>query len=220
MSDKQIAKINKETKELVVKAKDLVVSDQLNYDIAARYIKDAKRFMELVKEEFKSTLTKFKELKKSADDGRKDTIAKIDKHSKDAKNVIDLLLGKVKKFEDDEEVKRVENQKKLDKAAEEKAAEDKKALEDQAAVDKAWGDDEAAEEKKEEAEAVVVETVKAKPTIAKTAGLGIRRTWQWKIINEAKIPRKYLTLDLVAINREVQAQHDETNIPGIEAFYG
>ena len=220
MSDKQIAKINKETKELVVKAKDLVVSDQLNYDIAARYIKDAKRFMELVKEEFKSTLTKFKELKKSADDGRKDTIAKIDKHSKAAKDIVELLQGKAKKFEDDEEVKRVENQKKLDKAAEEKAAEDKKALEDQAEVDKAWGDNEAAEEKKEEAEAVVVETVKAKPTISKTAGLGISRRWQWKLINEAKIPRAFLKIDEVAINKAVREGQDKTNIPGIEAFYG
>ena len=220
MTNTDLKIMEKASIELVEKAGNFSIKTQINYDAAAGFIIGCKSLKKQIEIFFKPTIEKFKEAKKVADDGRKAEVERMEKHLQPVTDAIALVQARCKKYEDDQEVIRKEKQKKLDEAAAKKAAEDKKALEEQAEVDKAWGDNEAAEEKKEEAEAVVVETVKAKPTIAKTAGLGIRRTWQWKIINEAKIPRKYLTLDLVAINREVQAQHDETNIPGIEAFYG
>lgn len=76
---------------------------------------------------------------------------------------------------------------------------------------------------KAEAEAILEEPVFVpapivEKTVPKIDGLGMQTVWQWKIANEALIPRTYLKVDEIKINGIVRALKDKTNIPGIEIY--
>ena len=45
-----------------------------------------------------------------------------------------------------------------------------------------------------------------------------RRTWKAKIVDETKLPHKYLIPNLTLINSEVRLLKDKTDIPGVEAY--
>lgn len=45
-----------------------------------------------------------------------------------------------------------------------------------------------------------------------------RRTWKAKIVDETKLPRKYLIPNMTLINSEVRLLKDKTDIPGVEAY--
>jgi reverse gyrase len=76
---------------------------------------------------------------------------------------------------------------------------------------------------KAEAEAILSAPVIVAPPIVqsavpKVAGLAMRSTWKYRIVNEALIPREYLTIDAVKIGGVVRALKGNAKIPGIEVY--
>lgn len=55
-------------------------------------------------------------------------------------------------------------------------------------------------------------------SVPKIAGVSQRQTWHYRIMNEALIPREYLTVDNVKLNQVVRALKNQTKIPGIEVY--
>jgi len=106
-------------------------------------------------------------------------------------------------------------------AAEAKAQADARKIEEErklaeAIVLEAQGD-------KKEAEQVMAEPVYVPPvviqkTVPKVQGISYTLHWKPRIIDERKIPREYLTPDMVKIGQVVRAMKSGTNIPGIEAY--
>ena len=68
----------------------------------------------------------------------------------------------------------------------------------------------------------VVKEVKVKPSIPKMAGIKGRTNWRYRVVNEALIPKKYLTRNDVGIGAMVRAKKNkeaaEAECPGIEVY--
>lgn len=56
------------------------------------------------------------------------------------------------------------------------------------------------------------------PSGPKAPGQVIRKVWNFRIVDPKLIPRRYLKVDDVKIRRQVNATHEETDIPGVEVF--
>ena len=219
MENKQLAEINNEAGQLVKQAEGYQVVTQVNYDLAGNFLKMCMTLEKKVKLFFEPTIEAFKRAKAEAENGRKAEVERMEKCLAPVNQAISIIRQKCKTFEDEQIRKQQEEQARLEVEAKIKAEEERKKLEEQAETEKAWGDAEKAEELKKEAEKVEVKVEEAKPTFARTTGMGIRRTWNWRIIDESLIPHKYFVLDTVMINKEVRANEKDTNIPGIEVYY-
>jgi hypothetical protein len=63
------------------------------------------------------------------------------------------------------------------------------------------------------------EDLKAAPQVTKTEGTYVRRDWKWRLKDESKVPRGFMTIDSAKITQHVKANKDKANIPGIEIYY-
>lgn len=108
---------------------------------------------------------------------------------------------------------------------------ERKAEEDRlAAIAKKQAEDEAiaraqameAAGQNEEAAAIIEAPVFVAPTIvpktAPKASTVMRKVWKYRVKDEAKVPREFLTLDDKKIGGVVRSMGAATNIPGIEAY--
>jgi hypothetical protein len=75
------------------------------------------------------------------------------------------------------------------------------------------------------AEQVIEQAVNAPPppvimqsTIPQVAGKSTREVWRFRVIDDSKIPREYLTVDEIKIGAVVRALKGKTKIPGIEVY--
>lgn len=56
------------------------------------------------------------------------------------------------------------------------------------------------------------------PCVPKVDGVSARKVWKFRIVNEAMIPRQYLSPDPVKIGAVVRACKGTTSIPGVEVY--
>lgn len=80
-----------------------------------------------------------------------------------------------------------------------------------------------AEGELEQAEALINEPVRVvapyvPPTAPVVSGISSRETWDFRIVNEALIPRQYLCVNEQAIRGVVKSLKSKHGIPGVEAF--
>lgn len=197
MTDTKLVELQHESSQLTIEAQKYDVVNQTAYSHAGNFLKQCINLKKQIELFFEPTIENFKKAKAEADAGRKAEIDRMNRYLSPVEEAINIVQRKCKDFENEAEKKRLEEQKIKDEEAKK-----------QAEIEKAWGE-----------ENPVVEAEKAKPVIAKVSGLGIRRTWQWKIVNEELIPREYLKIDEVAINKVVREQQGNTKIEGIEVFY-
>lgn len=54
--------------------------------------------------------------------------------------------------------------------------------------------------------------------IAVPTGTQVRRSWEYRVVDESKIPREFLMPNYDLIGDTVKEYEDKTNIPGIEAY--
>ena len=67
-------------------------------------------------------------------------------------------------------------------------------------------------------EPVAAPVVHVPPAAPKLAAVSARKVWKYRVVNEALIPRQYLTVDHAAIGRVVSALGGRAKIPGIEVY--
>ena len=56
------------------------------------------------------------------------------------------------------------------------------------------------------------------PVAPKVAGISMRTTWKFRVVDEAAIPREYLKIDEAKIGGVVRAMKGGTKIAGVEVF--
>lgn len=66
----------------------------------------------------------------------------------------------------------------------------------------------------------LIEDVVPVADIPKVKGVSGVEKWDWEVVDFNLIPREYLTIDEVAINKAVRAMKDKTDIPGIKVKKG
>ncbi|MFZ2602725.1 MAG: hypothetical protein WAX79_01840 [Candidatus Omnitrophota bacterium] len=124
------------------------------------------------------------------------------------------------KWRAEEEAKRKEAARQEAIAANAKNEKVRKAAEEAAAKARAEADKAAklAEERKEQAANVQVIAPVLASIVIKSNGIGARKNWKFRIIDDSIIPRRYLTPDLLQIGKEVRACGESLSIPGIEIY--
>lgn len=113
----------------------------------------------------------------------------------------------------DQEQERVRLQKQREAEAKARKEAEERVIEEAARLEE-LGDKEAAEEViSEPIAAPSVEIAKSTPQVE---GSHYRDNWKVKKIDAAKLPREYMTPDLVKINKAVNMHKGDTNIAGVE----
>lgn len=127
----------------------------------------------------------------------------------EAENLIKRqMLG----FQQEQERKAREEQARL----EEQARKERERLEARAAKAEEKGKAEKAEDLRMQAATIATPVVAVQTP--KVAGISTRTAWDFEIVDESLIPRKYLVVDRQKIAGVVRALKTETGIPGIRVF--
>jgi hypothetical protein len=203
-----------ETKELMAKSDDLLnraqilqIRDTASYEAAGALAIEIKSWTKTVEDKFKPSCDAAYQAHRTITAFRNETLAPYE----EAENIVNQAMGEYRKKV--EAKRKAEADAAADKAR--KEAEEKRKKEIEAA--KAAGDKEGAK------------NLKAAPIIAtpapvktqeppKIKGVTVRKVWDFQIVDDNKIPRKYWALDLTAIRKVVQALGANHGIPGVAAF--
>lgn len=124
-----------------------------------------------------------------------------------------ILAGKIKGYDDKLERERREEQRRRE--------EELRKQEEERKLQEAVAAEEAGEQ--ERAEAIIEKPVEVTPVTVqkdtpKVQGMHFRTNWRFRVVDETKVPRQYLVLDMSKIGKEVRDKKDKTDIPGIEAY--
>ena len=214
----EIEIIEEETNQIVEQSKAFDIQHQVSYERAGKYLLDIKCFIKKIKITFDPIVKKAHEAHKEATKQRNfhlDPVVKAETILKDKLKTYERQ--KEKEAEEARKKAEEERQKKIEEETKRRQVEAEKKAKKEAEV---MGIDEkdVKVDKIEEVTPEDVEVEQPLPTIDRVKGLGIRKTWKWKAVDYAKIPREYLILDEIRINKEVRTLKENTNIPGIEAY--
>lgn len=216
--NQEIIKIEQEQKGIAEQVNSLSIVNQETYETGASLKISLFSVRKRIKVFFDPMITKAKEAYVEIRETR-------DKYLKPTEALEETIKGKLRVYErqmekEAEEARRkaeAEKQKAIDEENKRRKEEAEQKAKDEAEV-MGLDEKEVEVEKVEEATEEDVEVKQPQATISKVPGLGIRKAWKWKIVDEKKIPKKYWVLNEVMINQEVRNNKENTGIPGIETF--
>lgn len=199
------------------RAKALVITSHEHYSQAGEFLKDIKALRKEVDAAFDPIITKAHEAHKEACGQKK----RADTPLLEAETI--LKRGLIA-WDTERERQRVIEERRLHELARQEA--EARQVAEAAALEaeaNAATDLTEASEIRREAETVlqapvmVPVVVVAKDT-PKVSGITYREVWKYRVVDDTKIPREYLTRDDVKIGGVVRALKGATTIPGIEVY--
>ena len=218
MNDVMVAErteIESEVNPVVAAAQSLVVKDATSYTQAMELGKVCSARIKLVEE-------KLGPAKKKSYAAYQEIMGLMNSFIGPLEAAKKILSGRAyawQKAEEDRKRKEAEEARRL---AEEEAAAKRKVEEEArlAAAERLSnaGMEEQAEEMLETPIVVEVEEVAAPAPKVKVKGTSTLENWQFEIEDATRIPRLYMTPDLVKIGKLVKALKGETNIDGVRVF--
>jgi hypothetical protein len=126
----------------------------------------------------------------------------------------DILHAKMAKFRAIQEQKKVEAERILREAAAKESAK----LAAKADKQEAKGNTEKADDLRQQAQVTQAIIPEVQANIPKVAGFVVRKTWKFKVVNEALVPREYLCVDMDKIGKVVRATSGSIQIAGIQPY--
>lgn len=216
-----VARVNRSEKEnlqqralvLVRVAQDISVVTATEFEIAREFLDELMKHEDAVEQTFGPHIAQANSLHKALLAEKKKFIEPVER----AKSIVKPKIG-VYIREQDRLRLEAERKKALDEAAARRLAEE--------GVDKAHalmkeGDDEAAEavinETHSKVETMITQAAVV-PEKIDTQGISLRQRWTYRIVDERRIPRKYLMIDEKKIAFIVSKLHEQAEIEGIEVF--
>jgi hypothetical protein len=121
-------------------------------------------------------------------------------------------------FEQDQEKKRVEEEKRLKDLADKEAERQRKLLEKKAEKAEEKGDAGKAEDLRQQATEVVAPVARVESTVPKIAGMATVTVWKYRVTDERLIPREYLSVNEVMLGQVAKATKGTLKIPGVEVY--
>ena len=209
MMNEQIVVLEKETKDITAQATDIAISNQAQYEGANTFLRAVKELQKRIKGAFDPIVESAYRTWKEAGNKRKEFLDP-------ALKAEGVVKGKMIIYADEQEQIRREKQRKIDARARIDAENKRKEL---AARSEKWaakGNDAKAEELQEQAEDVQVETQVVAPTIEKAEGVSFKENWTAIVVDETKVPREYMQVNTMALNRIAKATKGSIKIPGVE----
>ena len=204
----EVAVIEKDTKDIVAQANEIVITNQKQYEGANVFLRADKMLQKRIHEAFDTIVDSAYRTWKESGNKRKSYLEPVMEAEK-------VVKGKIIVYTDEMEEKRREEQRRLELKA--KAEEDRKRkeLEERAKKWAAKGKEEKAEELQEQAEDVHVEAPVIAPAIEKAKNVSISEHWYADKIDVSLLPVEYLLANVTAINKTGQATKGMAKIPGV-----
>jgi hypothetical protein len=197
-----------ETRALSVpdQAKAITITDNATYEKAAEILLVIKD----IRKEISDTFTP---IKRKMDAAKKEVLDQEKRADIPLQEAEGIIKPKIAAYLAEQERIRKAEEDRL-RAIAKKEEEDRRLAE--AASLEAAGETEAAEE-------VISEPVYVPPpvvasTVSKVAGVAMRETWTYEIVDEKQLPRQYLIPDEKAIRAAVNSLHERCNIPGVRVY--
>lgn len=120
----------------------------------------------------------------------------------------------VRKYDDEEEAKRLAEQRRLQALADEKARKERERLEKEAAKLKT---PELKQQRLDQAAAVVAPVVNV-PAPEKVKGEATRKTWKARVVDVTLVPREYMTVNQKALDAFALATKGAVKLAGCEMY--
>jgi hypothetical protein len=206
----KIEEVEKKSAELATQVAEIAITNQIEYETAAEFLKRIKGQQTEISETFDPII-------KKAHETHQESLAQKNKYFVPLKNA----EGKIKKLMVDyttaQELKAKLEQKKLQDIADAEAKKQQKILDEKIARAQASGKTEKVEELIEKKENVVPITV---PVIASQIetpkGISFKDNWKAIIIDANLIPREWCMPDEKALNIFAKSTKGTKQIPGVE----
>jgi len=206
----EIEVIEKESNEIIVKAQNIVIADQEQYENAAGFLKLIKGMQKKVGDSFNSIIEK-------AHQAHKEAIAKRDEHLNPlVKAEKELKVSMANYVSKKEEEARAE-QKRLQDLADAEAEKQRKALEKKIEKAEASGNTEkveALQEKKENIQPIVAPVIA--PKIETPKGVSYRDKYTAEVIDFALLPNEYKIANQSMLDKVAQSTKGSIPIPGVK----
>jgi len=186
-------------------AKQVIIKDQESYDFQGNRLREIKTKWSQIEEKRKELIKPSQLAVKQLNDFFGVPLNNL----KSAENLIKQALIR---YSDEKEKERFLEERRLREQAEKEAAK----LEKKADKQEAKGNIEKAKETRLDAMAIPVPVVASK--IEKVKGVSFKEIWKFEIIDEIKLPRKYLLPDLKTLGELARSSKGKISIPGVR-FY-
>lgn len=204
-----IATENLESRALVLRdtADAMDITDTGSLALASEFLRSIKEYRRLVGDAFDGII----ETQRTALDEARHQKAKYEEPATQAETCVKRKIGTY----------HAEEEKKAREEAERQRAEARRAAEEET-LKRAQEAEESGFD--EAVDSILSEPVKPVPVIPvrqavpKTAGVSVRTTWQYTIVDRDALPREYLMPDEKKIGAMVRAMKGETKIPGVQVF--
>jgi uncharacterized protein YdiU (UPF0061 family) len=189
---------------------ELTISNQAEYESASNILKEIKSRYKELDTQRKEITTPLDAAKKSIMDLFKSPLTLLEQAEKKVKN---LMIG----FTNEQGRLAKEEQKRLQKIADDEAAHQKKLLDAKIARAKASGKEDKVEvlEMEKETIAPIVAPV-ISPKINTPAGVSYRDNWTAEITDVNLVPREYMTVNIQALNAVAKSTKGTLTIPGVK----
>ena len=215
-------RLEREVQETIHNYKDLVISDDGSFVAAQEALKVLKGRERKINEFFDPTIKKAHEL-------HKETLANKKKLSGPVMECYNAIAGRCGQYQHQKEMeaRRIQEEKEREERKRREAEMERlrKEEEDRRLAEAAELE---AQGKKEEAEKVIDEPVhipEPEPMAPapierppQVENVSYRTYWKWRLKDITKVPRAYLMLDEIKINKIVSAMKGDNDIEGIEIF--
>ena len=207
--ENEIVVIEKRTQDLTKQATSIVIKDQLQYG-------RANNFLRAVKDLQKEIHNTFDPIVSAAYKTHQEASSKRKLHLMPAVSAEIVVKNKMIMYDDKMKAKQREEQRKIDLKAEIEADKKRKELAARAEKWAAKGKTAKAEELQEQAEEVEVIAPVVAPKVEKVRGVSFKENWSAIVVDETKVPREYLQVNTMALNRIAKATKGSIKIPGVE----
>jgi len=201
--------VEKESTDLVTKVNGLTITNQLEYEGAAEFLKQIKGQEKKVKESFDPIISK-------AYQTHNEAVAQKNKFFNPLAAAEKVVKNLMSAYQNKKEAEAKEEQCKLQEAADREAEKERKRIQgkiDRAEVSGKLGK---AESLKEEKESVSYLAPMITPNVSKPEGVSYRDSWTAVVENEKLIPREYLMVNQKALDGVARATKGTLNIPGVK----
>ena len=209
MENEKVAVIEKRTQDLSTQAEGIVILTQGHYEKANDFLRAVKG----LQKEIHST---FDPIVSAAHKTHQEATSKRKEHLEPAISAERVVKSKMIVYSDEQERLRQIEQRKIDAKA--RAEEERKRKELEARAEKwaAKGKTAKAEELQEQAEEVEVAAPVIAVKIDKIKGVSFKENWSAIVVDETKVPREYMQVNTMALNRIAKATRGSIKIAGVE----
>jgi len=201
-----IIEIEKKALTIPEQAKQIAVTDNATFQVAAAFLLDVKALQKQINETFDPIV-------KKAHEAHKEAVAQKKKVEAPLLQAEALVKPQMAAYIEEQERRRRQEEARLQ--AEAIKRDEEARLAEATTLEKAGNDEEAARVISTPSFAAPVVAPKLTP---KVEGVAAKQIWKWRITNSYEIPREYLIPNEGAITAVVRSLKGAANIPGVQVY--